>query len=379
LENQKRNRQIIKNEDFDRYIFQVSPGFVFEKNKKKILFDELQKRHPAFNTMFSIDTLFCVKKRKLYLDVIVINKIILADYKRKYRFSDFGFALENEKRLPCFINKKIFLGLLLLFIITLFAGIKITGNRKKELPVIELQKEVEIPVQNKGEQKYHGEDFFQIIESQNGTVDSFVWKTSFKEEITASVKNVFPESLAELSGVSNGNVKYSEQKPEFTFTGKWNKTAGKNSLLEVFDWKRKEIRKLLYENKIILIEEKSNPLRFSFKCGKSFYFFEQLEVVFKNLQIEVCEVSVRKSGDGTFFIEIELSEVSGESEGIPIGIINKYVGCFYTPSESKKENIVSKSIDEGLIQIGRIVYEDGNQTIFYKDSKNKIHKSKERK
>ena len=70
-------------EDYDFYTIPVPVKAVLNRNKKHYISSQLEKLHPCFSDDCSFDTHLHLKKTGIKADVVVMQKLKLAEYKSK--------------------------------------------------------------------------------------------------------------------------------------------------------------------------------------------------------------------------------------------------------------------------------------------------------
>ena len=261
---QKNN--VLKECDFEKYEIVLPYKFCFGRNKNLFLCSELEKRHPCFSDEFCFDVrVKNFSKNGLCSDVFVINKMKLAEYEGKRRFSGSGFYT-GKKGGRVFRGRKRRLLILIYFLIAGAIGGMVykfltgtTGERKGDPRLEQIIEDSsdefstggELPVV---EEQSLGVEFFEMIgdeekaakfdglnamsdaanassqvttaktketaktkakkASSNPSILSFEWRIAgFRETLSARVKNVFPE---ELNGADFQTVTYLDGVPEVT-------------------------------------------------------------------------------------------------------------------------------------------------------------------
>ena len=196
----------LKKEDYERYFIKVPWNLILGKKKNKFLCSELEKMHPCFSEDCCFDSRILLKKKEICADVVVMDKIKLADY--RYRFAGKKIALEENGKRFVFCERKekmvvffaVILGLITLFITgTLF--IRNRKNEKKGADVIEnVEKNL---FEEKNEENILGVGKFckslsELI-FQKGEITSFEWDTDgYFENVKFSVKNIYPEDFLDF-------------------------------------------------------------------------------------------------------------------------------------------------------------------------------------
>lgn len=361
--------------DYERYFFFIDIKNLFGKRRKQYIQEELEKRHPCYSEIFSYDAGVRINRKKIQLDVVVMNKLKLHDYKRKVPMSFLGFRLENEKSFLRFSDKKkvsFFSAVLFLIILIIFSFLKY-GNKNKTIiteDVNEINVE-DLPDIMTGEKS---RKLFEMVDINKGKIRSLVWKTDgYFEEINITLHNIFPESLNEIRTNLNERILYENGNPTFTFNDKWkiSKTAQKpfEEQQNINDF----FRKAIIENGGKLLDETFFPARFSFMCKKDLKLVGVLSEILIANDVGVKEIRLIPS-ENDFSVELSFDTKFSNCQGIPVQILSEYSKLFYEETKTKvdKEKMTEKKENRNLTRVGVIGYEDGKKKVFYKNDVGKI-------
>lgn len=385
----KQNKLCVKQHDYEHYLIPLPMNALFGKKRKSYLFSELEKRHPCFSDEFCFDTRLRFEKRHLFFDVVVISKMKLVEYRRKLKKYSSGVRFENLKNRQWFDDKKKYLKVLSIFIVLIGASLFLKFNHQRKNKVTTESKVPEqsiiIAPQNLPSVNEFCSKLLNVVFQNDGKINNFEWKTDgYKESINCAMKNVFPEQFEDFLDVTDfSEIKYVNDIPNISFSGD-KKLANEN----VFPKKNVEkyelyesIRKVLFRSGTRIISEKRNPYCISFYFSNGNGVLEDLFNLLKTYDPGISKVTLSCSDDNVFFMEMTLSPVFANSEGLDLSILNKYLGLFLNKEkiqkvqiDYKKEIHKEKNNNQNLKKIGEVVYSDGGKTSFYKNELNKTIK-----
>lgn len=388
----KQNNIVRKNE-FDRYLIPLPLTKLIGKQKKKFIYSELEKRHPCFSNDFCFDSQLRINRKGLCSDVVVMNKGKYCSYKKWN-----GIVLEGckSKRFKSdFLFSGLVIFLLAFSILTgFFLGRKF---RKINNPVEETSPGGEETEKLSDEMESFenllpsagslAEDFFEIIQSENGKISSFTWEIKNGiEKISSSLNSMTPESLFSFRQEENFNLSslsYVNGGEKFSFScGRkiktdsdshgFIKTIGDENVFE------KEIRLLLQESGCEIFEEKFFPYVIKFKTGDTKVFISIKDFLEASFYV-VEKMSFEKNDESNFMVEIAFAQKEMARQGVNVDLIDIYSRLFLSAKKSpeKKSSLTAANKEERLLKIGQVNYSDGKKLVFYKDEKGKILKKME--
>ena len=233
---------VIKKKDFEKYRI-VLPFFSSAgKRRKSFLCAELEKIHPCFSDEFCFDSSVQKFSRKGFsTDVFVMNKSTLAEYEQKRRFSGSGFFVEDGKKFRRFFVSGKMKGLSAGVIISLFICLcglfcgalcgrtngmirmNDEGQRNTNEALLFPTKSDEYEAELRGlvteaDLTFLWKDFLEAVNGSEGKIEFIEWSMDgFTENLSASVKGLFPENLSILNkwrkNNKNASVVYEEDIP----------------------------------------------------------------------------------------------------------------------------------------------------------------------
>lgn len=422
---------VLKTNDYEKYELILPYRFLAGRRKKQFLSSELEKLHPCFSDDFSFDSAFKKFTRAgLKTDVLVINKRKLAEYETKRKFSGLGFRLEkndekSNKRF--FVSKKIHsltFGLCIIFagLILFFVSGAVLGKRNAEergansSGTTAAERFVSSPrgapaaatassqtsasaatdLQQRATESC-GSLFFSGGRLAEGELESFVWVfDGGRERVEAEVSGVFPERFSEISerfGNCISQINYENGVPHFkvAFTdgtrnakqqtaGSITSTPVSSASLAIEASYSRDFRKIVLENGVELVSEKTYPYSIEFLCNSQSQVFSKLSEYLLQNHIFVSAVSIKKGESGKLFATISVLQnlSGGENFGIDISILQNNLSYFFSKSNkplsvTKRNLYVPKNPPvKNAVKIGEIKKAGGNSIIYYKTPEGKI-------
>ena len=377
--------------DYDFYIIPFPLRALPKAQRTKYLYSELGKLHPCFSDDCCFDFHLRLEKSGLKADVVVMQKIRLAELKGPK--NQRRIFIEERKYESFFSGSKNAWGLIAIaalfcvVFVVLFFGI----SKKKEVAEVSEQ-EIFLSDEKKlnqiePEYSCFVKDFFEQLDKTGGNIKTFEWKTDgFTENLSARVYGVFPEQLM-LSKLSPSfsPVSFANEKPVMTIVVN-KKLAGK----EFFDSGEKTgvkadvrslLRKTLCDFNVQILEETVLPyslkLFFADKgrgtvdsLSNFFAFLNDNKLSLDSLLIVVEETGVKLNCS---FSEIFLysSEPLCKELAEHLSLFGMLPKNKPSPQTVKKETMQKESLQQ---KVGQLVLQDGQVVEFFKDQNGKIIK-----
>ncbi len=377
----------IAKKDYDKYVIPVAVRNLIRPNMKRQIFRELEKRHPCFSDEFSFDYSVRLCKSKFYLDVFVINKFKLMEYRKKTIFPHLGFRMESENKNRKFKNDyyKFFTAILIALMVILSLCWEI--DRIKNHREIKISDSIEVnyedlktPVQNE-KVDFNGvlQEILNVVQEEDGKLLYFAWnRDGLQENIKMKLKGVYPESLEKFGENKPVLVEYNGKLPEYDFVlnRRSNISEAGRDDKKFRKFEQKDIRDYIWNSNSVVNKEKTSPVEFDFNClnltvlGRIDDYLRDTGHCVKNLQIKSLE-------NNGYNIVISFSNQLNGEYGILI-LLRDYENLF----NQKQKQIIVKSVEKkeekrNLKLIGKISYDDGKKLCFYKDSNGKMIKQME--
>lgn len=377
----------IAERDYDKYEIPMAVRNLLGPNRKRRIFLELEKRHPCFSDEFSFDYSIKVHKRKFYLDVFVINKLKLMEYRKKSFFSYLGFRMESGNKRRKFKNDYYNLSIVIMFVLFIISGLWFGAKKLKGHAEIENidsiatsfdNTETTIPNENFD---FPGmlQELFSVVQEEQGKILYFAWnRDGLYENVKMKIKGVYPEKLETFGDGQPILVEYNDSIPEYDFV--LNHLGNRPSLdkgdKKYRKFEGKDIRDYILNCNGVINKEKSFPVEFDFTCsnlnilGKIDEYLSETGFSIKNIQIKSLE------NNGFSIVAGFSNQLSGEYGSLCL--VRDYENLF-----SKKQNLIvarpliKKDEKKSLKLIGKISYEDGKKMCFYKDANGKMIKEME--
>jgi len=372
---------VIRSADYERYYIPVSLKNLVGKKRNIYISGELEKRHPCYTDACEFDSKVRLRNKSLILDVVVINKLKLSEYKRKSRVIDLGFFLDKEISVLRFSDKK------KLLVIFFSFGILLTGiysvlksaERKKEKEVVieSIESEFIEDMAFESIPELLGGKFLEIVSVKKGMITDFDWKIeNGMEFIQGNLNKVFPEEI-EISGFENiSSVEYVNNSPVFNFELRQQirekENNEKNCLFEVY---APELRKEILMGEGVLLEEKRKSSNVRFRCKNNLMVLSNLARALEAKDIGVNELRIMRDGKEYLMVEMTLSESYGYKSGIPIDVMPSYSKIFIEEKEkSIQKNLAIPEKTGEMKKVGSVGYENGKKLVFYKNPEGKLVK-----
>jgi len=425
--NQKTN--VIKKGDYERYKIILPFRAITGKRKKQFLCSELEKLHPCFSDECTFDSVFKkIEKGGLSTEVLVMNKLKLAEYERKRSFTGLGFLLGGENRSKrFFVNEKIKLTFLLVFGIILISvagmisgkmtasGLKVSAEEKNDFSKKKVSLE-EITNENALNQKSLSETLFEAVAAANGTINNFEWNIEgFTENLKLELKGVYPEYLANVKDLKNEENKqknlvavYENEVPliKLCYRQELDKQSfvadSHNNQTSDSDFNKK-IRELLLDSGAVLKEESTSPYHIEFVYNSLSNYekknknaplqqlkklFEELSKIIAANEKYVTSCSITKSSISDFRVGLSigvkpikvfsLNLISQNIDLFVIKPISDSPGKLAQVVESMPVLLTNKKQDSSDFfreKLGEIKRSDNTTLIFYKNKDGKIQTS----
>lgn len=380
----KQNKLCVKQHDYEHYLIPLPMNALFGKKRKSYLISELEKMHPCFSDEFCFDTRLKFEKRKFFYEVVVINKMKLIEYRRKQKRYSSGVRFENLGNRQCFDDRKKYLKIILFFIVLLCTLFFLKFNHQRKNKVTTESKVPEQPIIIAPQKLPSVNEFcskiLDVIFQNDGKINNFEWKTDgYKESINCAMKKVFPEQFEDFLDINNfSEIKYVNDIPNVSFSGE-QKLANENSIfrnnsekIELYE----SIRKILFTAGAKIISENRIPYCISFYFSNGNEVLDNLSNLLKIYDSGISKVFLSCSDDNVFFMEMTLSPLFANSEGLDLSILNKNLGLFINEKASQKnliecknENFMEKEKKQNLQKFGEVIYANGRKTEFYKNEK----------
>ena len=391
---------VIRKYDFERYEVMLPFLCASGRRKRNYLFGELEKMHPCFSDEFCFDSDFrCVTKKGIRSDVFVINKRKLAEYEEKRRLQGAGFLLENQNAKKRFFvsgKMKSMLAGCAVCVVAAVTGIVFAAVGTKKAEVAEVVEETPVIASEENIVNPPGElaeSFFRVVKAAGGNVQSLTWEyDGFKESLSASVQNVYPEQLEDLSvwKVNGGNqqVSYSKGIPEMSVnysrkTGAGGELKrGSAGVASDFSEFYQEMRTVLKNHGAELVSEKLHPYSIEFlilqKAGiKGGYLFEKIAEKGMVAGIGVSKISIQLKGDGVVSVAMSFEEAF--SIGLDLVLLKDFEEVFkarvpqtFQSAYSTSQTFSQSQNKTALKKLGEIREKDGSFTVFYKNEQGKM-------
>lgn len=429
-----KNENVIKKNDFEKYEIIVPFKKIAGRRKVQFLCSELEKKHPCFSDEFTFDSVIKSFSRKGILqDVLVINKIKLAEYERKRSFSSFsgtGFCVENEASLSdCknsslvwkhrfFVNKKIKLlsAFITLFVLVIFLmSVFLSRREYLKLTLADnniheredfIQPELNIEKKDKLTEDMENSDpvaisLFSKVSESNGKIKKFDWSiesrkgTAF-EKMNAFVTGIFPENIEMFSvdaviyenRIPQMNISYSK---ELKSRGNSHTEKNTEDTLIIAEKEKakiipnsdfnKSLRETLALYGAVLKEEKAPPYHITFIAeGEAVTdltaLLNDIAQLLLDADRKITSISINPIQENNLCFGITIENESAKN--FDLKLLADYLNLF--PFQLNRQIQIKKQ--EGKVvapevnsrTIGEIKKSDNTVVVFYKNEDGKINK-----
>ena len=396
---------ILDSSQYDFYQFEISLKKLYVENLKirTFLITELEKIHPRFSAQCRWEYFFTVKNKKIFANVIVVDKFLLSKCIKENKQR---FFIEKPRR-RIFASKKKFIFIFLLMVLGIFVGnyffekySQSKENKKAilEKASLEVEENFEYQVLEESVEKFEllsvFANFIENISALNKSVffDALSFeKSSDFDWIKFSVKGVFPEEIEkfflqdfehEQVFVKFDQIFYENQEPKIQGTIYAKSQIGKGeNFLEQVENPLVDFRNYLMKNNLILEVENHDTMTLAFYLSKSslkkvFADYENYEM--KNLR----QINIKSNyGDENIFVELGLfiqSDIGVESGFSLKDFFTDEMQVLLSLQKPEEENrkIEKKAEnqrDERQI-VGKVKSENGQVIYLVKDENGKIIK-----
>jgi len=211
-------KNYVRKEDYDFYSIELPLKIAFSKKRKNFILREIEKLHPRLTASCFIKSWFRLKKGKIQTYVAVMEKNLIASYKKRFLGENLyipekgNFSLSSQKYL-------IFAGIFLLLIAGIFSGKMIyeTFFQRKKIIADEnlslsndkkINSEAVFPVLLAPSELVAA--VFSSVSKNGGRISSFSWECGI---CSFSINGCSSEDVAQAQYCV---VSYKDNKPRFT-------------------------------------------------------------------------------------------------------------------------------------------------------------------
>ena len=213
-------KNYVRKEDYDFYSIELPLKIAFSKKRKNFILRELEKLHPRLTASCFIKSWFCLKKGKIQTYVAVMEKNLIASYKK--RFSGGNLYIPEKGNFSLSATKySIFAGIFLLLVAGIFSGKMIyeTFFQRKKIIASEnlsllngkkINSEAVFPVLLAPSELVAA--VFSSVSKNGGRISSFSWERGI---CSFSINGCPSEDVAQAQYCV---VSYKDNKPRFTLS-----------------------------------------------------------------------------------------------------------------------------------------------------------------
>ncbi|MCQ2592579.1 MAG: hypothetical protein MJ188_07305 [Treponema sp.] len=381
------NKNVVSKNDYDFYTLPLSWKVAFGRKKNNYIVTQLEKRHPCFSDDFYYGSKLRLKKKGVSSDVVVMNKLKLAEYQqvsghKRLWFEEFGF-LRNEVN----VGKKsvivLSLVVILITVLVLFLG---TFTKPVETTVseqlIDEIEEINPVLEN------HIDNLFELLKDNKGKINSLnIIDDGNTVRTIASVVFVYPEVFnsdwAKLS-----NVSYVSGLPSMVVSINEKSILKNQSKKDVEQMGQilKGVRSVLRNHSCELIQENVNPWKISCYINgtRNFKLVKEIDEILMEQNIGIETLNVKAIENRKFLFELSISGNTDYSHGLNLKSIyenSDLFGGLITVSNTVQKNRLEiipvsdqSKLENTEVKLGEIIHKDGSKTIFKKNNNGKILK-----
>ena len=371
--------------DYDFYTIPFPLNALKKDRRNKYIYSELGKLHPCFSDDCCFDVKLHLKKTGLMADVVVMQKIRLAEYKAKSR----NIYIEERKRIPFFkgykSDKTLYLVILVLLAIGGFIFLRNVASRKKAENVSAVPKE--LAYQNKTLSVRNICVLLKTICESGGSVLQFEWKTDgFTEHTCVTIRGVFPEQLLQKSAdISFSSVVFEDEVPLMT-VNLAEKIPAPDFSQELGELNRADFRSFVLQEGALITQETVSPYGMNIvipqKAGQpqNDVFCSIIDFLISN-EMSVSVFNLNQN-ENLMNISIEFLPVKTDAFAAIGNALVEQNTVFQNIREeqlSANDTAVMKNQSpqfqdqqNDLTKIGQVTKPDGNIITFYKNTNGKI-------
>lgn len=384
------NKFLISTKDYDFYSFRLRSNYLAGRKRMIFINSELDKVHPCFSLSFCIDARNHLKRNGLFVDVVVMNALKLAELKNKHGSN---LWIKEKKIIRVFQNKKrllleriVILMILPLFLLEFF-HLKNTFLQNKSSVN---DAAVKISSIEESDESYNFSALFKRIALNNGRIEELkVEETNGTVVTKLKVCNLPPESII-VRDEKISPVIYVDKKPFFTI-----EIREQQKHQNDYDFSPEkiipELREQIFTMKGHVKEEDFNQgsvnLQFTKMTEDDFYqFIEFISTVLQKHKNSIKSFALSTTENNDAAVTLVLAEFGGMNDASFLQEMKACPNLFIKEikNDSKKEADFAKEAvhqekiappDKGSVPqnvIGRIKNPDGLYKVFYKDKDGKI-------
>lgn len=404
-----KNENVVRKNEYDRYLIPMPFSKLLGERKKKYIFSELEKRHPCFSNKFCFDSRFRLGKKGILSDVVVMDKGKYSAYRKKGGIYFEGLRFKRFRKDFFFIMFPFFLLLFAVFVLLFKWNSAVLTSSYDSLSELDLD---EGKNSGKNDREIIGaddflvtsrgfvEELFECLKEANGKISVLTWKIRDKKEfVSMQVKDMSPDELFKFKGNEHfeiSPVSYEGAGNSFFFScekgvfERGNERRGNDDFSETEYLKekselpyQKEIRELLLKDNCILIEEKYFPYSIRFKL-ENLEVFKSLGELLKSRNLAVKELRIQVEDSAFFLADVLFEEMMDFDSGVNLQVLEGAWSIFDVSLKSssvepkkiveEKESRKKVLSEENLTKVGEVRYADGSGIVFYKDRNGKMIK-----
>lgn len=413
------SKVILSPDDYEKYSFTIPAKIAFSRDNKKFVSNQLEKMHPNFSNHSCFDSKMIIKQRKIYMNVAVMDKLRLLEYRRSFPGKKFYIPkevslgkLKIKSKIQVFktySQKVSSLAVMILSFFVLictlicFASLRKMDSKPSEkfasnstfMNESSLSDNATLEFSNSDIGKKIFVSLNSILEKNSAVITSFDYEnTSDFFRVSANVENVLPEKL--ISGfsvfpqaiVSVKNVSYINNSPQLLFECmvKIKKEKASHILDTAYATENfqiiENIRKSITSCKANLVTETFSPYRLNVLLSNTSIedFCRAMAEKLNTLHLGISAFSFAPSQGSENQGLLKLCFENGENHFVEIANICSFIKKEKTVEKKvltvQQSTKTASKIEQTQI-VGEIIRKDGRKVIFYKNPTGKILQKEE--
>lgn len=387
----KTKKYVVCDKDYELYKFFLPKEVLFGRNRKRFIENELGKRHPCYSDDFCFENFIVISKKGFEAKVVVMEKNKVSELKteekgkrlyikplKHFVFETGVFGVWKK------IKGTVILGIIICLICSLYLYF-FKKNISNESVIEEKEQNNAFIQEESVRNRIDVNNFFKIVENNNGYINWFEWRyEETLEELASSVLFVYPEKFIEAEDeLKVSAVSYIDKKPSMIVTEKKHyKTfanQNRNELNNLFYVSL--LRKILEANNAIIIEENFSPYSLSFSFNNTEKNKNEKNLISKiaefarENELIISYLYIKNTENNNF--DVRLAFANKKIEGIDLEIIGKFLKLMVVNQNKDKnlqvvkEKIPKKEKSIGT-KMGEVIHADGKKVEFYKTQEGKI-------
>lgn len=369
-------------QDYDFYTIAFPLKALFKNKRNRYISSQLEKLHPCFSQAWAFDSHLRLSKAGLKADVVVMQNYKLAEYKSNKKRLIFAerksraFFTGRQTWLRAFILPVpvFFLLLLVLFIVIRPEPSSKESASTKTEPAIQSS----LSDSQEHEKKYLAADLLSAILELGGSIQNFSWSyDGFNENLSLLLYKLYPEDLSDFSSkVKFSSLAFKDSMPSMTINFSRHYVQSQNNFITDYSQIKKDLRKIIQNNNIELIEESTNPYGIKIRLLQN-QRADLLKLLDYFISSELSLSAIKINNSSGFinadfvFAQRKFDDMTDFYQKL-IKVQNQQQGESQKNIELPLQKEQSQNPQGFSTKIGQIIKPDGSVISYYKDEKGKI-------